>query len=74
MRSIETTTVHTVGCCTITKWITGYAYARNGNAHNPTPRVRWMVTDQSRLVGGAATLREAKEIARDWTDNPEETR
>lgn len=28
---------------TLEKSITGYAYPRNGNAHNPTPRVIWQL-------------------------------
>jgi hypothetical protein len=27
----------------IRKEVTSYAYPRNGNVHNPTPRVRWYV-------------------------------
>ena len=27
----------------IERWVVGYAYARNGNLHNPTPRVEWLV-------------------------------
>lgn len=27
----------------VEKWVYGYCYARSGNAHNPTPRVSWLV-------------------------------
>lgn len=42
--------------------VTGYAYPRNGNAHNPTPRIVWCVRDQDgRLVGSfIPTKRDAK--------------
>lgn len=32
---------------TIEKIIVGYAYARNGNAHNPTPKIEWVVKNSS---------------------------
>lgn len=35
---------------TIRKVITGYAYARNGNVGNPTPRVRWDLVDDRGCV------------------------
>ena len=41
----------------ITKVITGYAYAKNGNLGNPTPRVKWLVDGVP-----SATLREAKAL------------
>lgn len=46
----------------IEKRVTGYAYPRNGNAHNPTPRIRWDVRSggSGRLLGRFATKREAK--------------
>lgn len=44
----------------IRKCITGYAYARNGNAHNPTPRVRWYAYRGAQCIDRAATLRALK--------------
>ena len=44
------------------KWTTGYAYGRNGNAHNPTPRVCWVVYKNGQPQGQDTTLRGAKEL------------
>jgi hypothetical protein len=41
----------------IRKRITGYAYPRNGNFHNPTPRVCWEVYCGTRLIDSARLLR-----------------
>lgn len=41
---------------TIRKWIVGYSYAANGNLHNPTPKVRWLIEDG----GSFFRLRDAK--------------
>ena len=57
--------------CEITKKITGYAYARNGNVHNPTPKVRWDVFYKGRRVGSTHYLRQAKELAAMFEQNPE---
>lgn len=31
---------------TVEKSISGYAYARNGNSHNPSPRVLWLLKNR----------------------------
>lgn len=41
----------------------GYAYARNGNAHNPTPRVCFVVFIDDARRGDEPKLRGAKELA-----------
>ena len=41
----------------ITRKITGYAYAKSGNAWNPTPRIIWISPDGV----ATSTLRAAKE-------------
>jgi hypothetical protein len=56
---------------TVTREIQGYAYARNGNAHRPTPRYIWKVVYKDRLVGIFSTARAAKEVAAAFTRNPE---
>lgn len=52
---------------TIEKKISGYAYPRNGNAHNPTPRYRWEVKLGDRLIDTAyregAAIGSANEFA-----------
>lgn len=35
----------------IERVVSGFAYARNGNAHNPTPTYRWEVFFEGELVG-----------------------
>lgn len=41
-----------------------YAYARNGNAHNPTFYPRWSAwVDGVQVTSGQATRREAREVA-----------
>lgn len=47
--------------------IVHYAYARNGNAHNPTPYIAWDIFTVGDSENGAPfmscrTLKEAKEI------------
>lgn len=34
----------------IEKQIIGYAYPRNGNARNPTPKIQWIVRDANGKV------------------------
>jgi hypothetical protein len=48
---------------TFEKKIIGYAYPRNGNTHNPTPRVSWSAFVDGKRVGVSRTRREAREIA-----------
>lgn len=35
---------------TIKRVLDGYAYAANGNVHNPTPRYRWLLLLDGKLV------------------------
>lgn len=42
---------------TVEKHMIGYSYARNGNAHNPTPKVEWLVRDADGKVVDRAPLR-----------------
>lgn len=58
----------TVNGCEIRKWVKGHAYARNGNTHNPTPRVSWEVYKNGRPADNARTLREAKEFAHTFNE------
>lgn len=37
---------------TVEKFVIGHAYARNGNAHNPTERVVWQVKQGARCTHG----------------------
>lgn len=42
----------------------GHAYARNGNAHNATPRYSyWLYDTEGRLVGSVSTLKAARDLA-----------
>ena len=41
----------------IRKRIVGFAYARNGNTGNPTPRVSWEAYRNGRLIDSARLLR-----------------
>jgi hypothetical protein len=43
----------------IVKRVYGYAYPRNGNFHNPTPRVAWDLFVNGKLVDSFPTKREA---------------
>lgn len=45
--------------------VSGFAYARNGNSHNPTPRYRWDVFHGDTLVGTQYTEQAGVELARD---------
>jgi hypothetical protein len=38
---------------TIERQLTGYAYAANGNVHNPSPRYRWLLRLDGCLVDTA---------------------
>jgi hypothetical protein len=49
----------------IRKVITGYAYPKNGNLHNPTPRVAYFVYQDDRLIGIDYRLRDAKQFIAD---------
>ena len=45
---------------TIHKIITGYAYPKNGNNPHTTPRVRWEVREDGRVIDSAYRLRDLK--------------
>lgn len=47
----------------IRKVVAGYAYPRNGNAHNPTPRYRWEVWADGKRVGSATSRKSAEGLA-----------
>lgn len=51
---------------TITRHLEGYAYPQNGNAHNPTPRYRWLLNLDGRLVDSgprkSVLVRSAREV------------
>lgn len=42
-----------------------YAYARNGNAHNPTPKYHWRVFFDGKLADEKLNSAAAKELAHD---------
>ena len=46
----------------IRKVCVGHAYARNGNAHNPTPRYEWQAEVNGRWIGHDATRRSLVEL------------
>lgn len=50
---------------TITRIVTRIAYARNGNAHNPTKYHAWAIAVDGKPEGQASTLAKAKAILRD---------
>jgi len=54
-------TVYTKGDFSVTRMTTGYAYPRNGNAHNPTPQYIWTAYRGACHLGTAYKLRDAKE-------------
>lgn len=59
---------------TIEKVIEGYCYPRNGNVHNPTPRVAWYVRDaEGRVVDRAATRQEALKYAEEYERQQKQT-
>lgn len=52
------------GGCTVQKMVIGHAYPKNGNFHNPTPRVVWICYDPNgKNIGSACSKKGAKEIA-----------
>jgi hypothetical protein len=59
------------GKCGITRVHHSTAYAKSGNAHNPTVTYRWHVTYAGRPVGTVATLAAAKELAAAFEQEPE---
>jgi hypothetical protein len=61
---MSTTTHNLPNGCTAERVLTGHAYARSGNAHNPTPRYRYDVRDaEGRRVGSTLTLKSARALA-----------
>lgn len=40
----------------------GFPYARNGNLHNPTPRLAYVAVHEGRILCSIGTLRAAKEV------------
>jgi hypothetical protein len=50
---------------TITRYLAGYAYPANGNLHNPTPRYRWLLNVDGRIVDQATTKRDVVRAARE---------
>ena len=52
----------TVSGYDIRRWVTGYAYPRNGNTHTTTPCIVWAVYKNGRRQGNEYTLRGAKEL------------
>lgn len=45
--------------------LAGYSYPANGNAHNPTPRYRWLLLNAGRTVDSFATRGELVAAALD---------
>lgn len=50
---------------TIERFVTRTAYARNGNAHNPTKYYAWRCIVGGKDVGHQATLAKAKDFLRE---------
>jgi hypothetical protein len=53
-----------VGSYTIEKVVSRIAYARNGNAHNPTTYYEWILKMDGRLMDRFISLRDAKAAAK----------
>lgn len=67
-----TTTTYKGRTVTITRYHFGTAYARSGNAHNPTRYYRWgTAVDGKTCTLSAGTRREAIAVARDAIDGGE---
>jgi hypothetical protein len=49
----------------IRRVIVGYAYPKNGNVHKPTPRVRYDIYRDGKLIGFDHKLRDAKQFVAD---------
>ena len=50
---------------TIERFVTREAYARNGNAHNPTKYNAWRCIVGGKVVGQQASLEKAKDFLRE---------
>lgn len=59
------------GKCGITRVHHRTAYAKSGNAHNPTITYRWRVTYAGRIVGTTTFLWQARELAAAFEKEPE---
>lgn len=57
--------VYADGNAEIVRVVTGHAYARNGNRHNPTPRFRWDVYYAGKRVGSRLSGKAARELLRE---------
>jgi len=49
----------------IKKVVTGYAYPKNGNAHNPTPKTVYLIYRDGQLIGTDLKLKDAKQFVSD---------
>jgi hypothetical protein len=49
----------------IKKIVTGFAYAKNGNVHNPKPYVRYDIFKNGLLIGSDKKLKDAKKFISD---------
>ena len=57
---------------TIETTVVGYAYARNGNAHNPTPHKKWFVRDAAgKWITWSDSLKGAKASVDDYLAHSE---
>ncbi len=50
---------------TLRRHLNGYAYAANGNLHNPTPRYQWHLLADGKIVYFASTKRTLVRAARE---------
>lgn len=50
------------GTLSIERLCIGHAYAKSGNAHNPTPRYSWIARDNGQTVGIESSLAAAKDL------------
>jgi hypothetical protein len=57
--------VYRKGNLSIDRLTAGFAYPRNGNVHNPTPRFCWIVMQDGKPMGSYETLRAAKVLLKD---------
>jgi hypothetical protein len=51
------------------RWLEGYAYAANGNVHNPTPSYRWILRCDGRAVDN---FRRKRDLIQSVQDNAAE--
>lgn len=60
-----------LGRCGIVRVLDGFAYAANGNLHNPTPKFYYSVTYAGRTVGVTVSYKSACEMAAAFEAAPE---